>query len=121
MHSHQDIQVNYWGDKVDENYYTSLKDLQADQAKSVDVNSSFVDLNFVDVAIGKFDLISGNINFQSLNLNDVGVRNTRLKRLLDSPHIPEIHKEGNISKGAVFEWKGAKLKSIESLGEQSAH
>lgn len=120
MHSHQDIQVNYWGDKVDENYYTSLKDLEADQAKSVDANSSVVDLNFVDVAIGKFDLISGNMNFQSLNLSDVGVRNTRLKRLLDSPHIPEIHKEGNISKGAVFEWKGAKLKSIESLGEQSA-
>lgn len=121
MHAHQDIQVNFWGDQVDENNYTNAKDLEIDQAKGVDKNSTVVELNFTDVATGKFEVVSGSLkNFQPLNLEEVGVREPRLKRLIDLPHIPEIHKEGNISKGVIFNWKGAKLKSIESLGEQSA-
>ena len=121
MHAHQDIQVNFWGDQVDENNYTNSKDLEIDQAKGVDKNSTVVELNFTDVATGKFEVVSGSLkNFQPLNLEEVGVRDPRLKRLIDLPHIPEIHKEGNISKGVIFNWKGAKLKSIESLGEQSA-
>lgn len=121
MHHHQDIQVKYWGDKVDRNFYTSEKDLLIDQAKGVDQHSTPVKLEFTDISTGKFKLKSGSLDgFKEINLQDVGVMSSRLKDITDSPFIPEIEVEGNSKEGEVFEWKGAKLKSIETLGEQSA-
>lgn len=121
MHNHQDIQVKYWGDQVDQNYYTSEKDLLVDQAKGVDQHSTPVKLEFTDISTGKFKLKSGSLDgFKEINLQDVGVMSLRLKDISDSPFIPEIEVEGTIKEGEVFEWKGSKLKSIETLGEQSA-
>ncbi|WFB62186.1 PDZ domain-containing protein [Sphingobacterium sp. WM] len=121
MHNHQDIQVKYWGDKVDRNYYTREKDLLVDQAKGVDQHSTPVKLEFTDISTGKFKLKSGSLDgFKEINLQDVGVMSSRLKDGSDSPFIPEIEVEGTIKEGEIFEWKGAKLKSIETLGEQSA-
>lgn len=121
MHHHQDIQVKYWGDQVDLNYYTSEKDLLADQAKGVDQKSNSVEIEFTDISTGRLNLKSGSLdNFKELKLQDVGVLSSRLKGFSDGPFIPEIEVEGNIKGGEDFEWKGAKLKSIETLGEQSA-
>ena len=121
MHAHQDIQVKYWGDEVDYNLYTNKNDLLTDQAKGVDQNSKIIVIDFEDVGTGKFDLISGSLNgYKQVNYENVGVTSTRLKELKELPEIPVIQTNAADKAGEIFNWKGAELKSIETLGEQSA-
>lgn len=121
MNAHQDIQVKFWGDTVDYNFYTNPDDLIKDQTKGIEIHGSIIDLTFNEAATGDFELNSGNLkNFSKLNLEDVGVKSPRLKAITDAPQIPAVVVTDPRTTGELFTWSGGTFKSIESLGEQSA-
>ncbi|WP_343565652.1 peptide-binding protein [Sphingobacterium sp.] len=121
MHSHQDIQVNYWGDEVDYNIYAKQEDLQKDQAKGIEKHGYVVTLNFIAPALGDFRLKNwkdqGFKNFDMLNF---GVTSKRLKTLAASPEISPLIQKDTKEQGVKWTWKGGVFKSVETLGEQSA-
>ncbi|QQT25526.1 PDZ domain-containing protein [Sphingobacterium spiritivorum] len=121
MQSHQDIQVRYWGDTVDYNYYTNIDDLKKDQAKGVEQNSILLDGTFADAPKGDFR-IKGNIpaGFKNFNMLDVGVTSSRLLVKAAKPEIPALAKQKGNQGSQIVRWGGGEFKSIETLGEQSA-
>jgi len=121
MTAHQDIQVKYWGDTVDNNYYTSSQALLSDQSKGIESNGKVILAKFKDASIGDFRLDVPKLEgFENFDMLHMGVRNPRLKALVKGPQIPQVAETRADTKKDVYMWKGATLKSIESLGEQSA-
>ena len=123
MTSHQDIRLSSWGEKVDENYYVKEKDLKIDQNKGVEQNGIVIQPEFKDPANGDFTLL-GELpdDFQNFDMHNFGVTSPRLKEIAASPHIPALafNKSGGGESQKTLNYKGATLKSIETLGEQSA-
>jgi len=123
MSSHQDIRVDYWGDKVDENFYVNADDLQKDQKKGLEKNGKVIKPTFKDPAKGDFRLI-GEVpdGFQNFDMQNFGVTSPRLKKMAATPDIPSLvyNKSGYTESRKILNYKGALLKSIETLGEQSA-
>lgn len=122
MMAHQDINITNWGDEVDYNIYGNKVDLIIDQAKGVEVHGKVVDLNFMDMLNADFRLKNwNNAGFKNFKMLHFGIINTRLRAIADKVPIPHIHiqNEGfQLSK--PVEWNGTQIKSIETLGEQSA-
>jgi hypothetical protein len=121
MQSHADIQVKFWGDTVNYNYYLSAADLKKDQSKGVEASGEVIDLHFKDAAQGDFQLL-GNVppGFQNFAMNSFGVQAPRLKKIVDMPAVPKQSSQQTMASATVLSWKGAQFKSIETLGEQSA-
>lgn len=121
MRSHADIQVKFWGDTVDYNYYASTDDLAKDQKKGIDAHSEVIDMQFKDAAKGDFQLV-GNLpkGFKNFDMNSFGVEHPRLKKLAETAPIPTLSTQNASTQTSVLSWKGAQFKSIASLGEQSA-
>jgi len=121
MRAHQDIQVKFWGDTVDNNYYTSNQALLNDQSKGIESNAKVILAKFKDATIGDFSLDVAKLDgFENFDMLHMGVRNPRLKALAEGPQIPKVTETIADAKKDIYMWKGATLKSIESLGEQSA-
>ncbi len=121
MHSHQDIQVKYWGDEVDHNIYTRKEDLLKDQTKGVEKYGRVVPLNFVDPVQGDFRLKNWkDQGFKNFDMLHFGVTSKRLKSLAASPEIPRLIQKDTKEQDLKWAWKGGQFKSVETLGEQSA-
>ena len=123
MSAHQDILVNDWGDTVDYNYYVKADDLLIDREKGLEKHGQVIQPIFKDQANGDFTLTSKlPEGFQNFEMDNFGVTSKRLKALADSPDIPELtYNKSSFTKPVeIFQYKGASLKTITTLGEQSA-
>ncbi|MDF2517369.1 MAG: peptide-binding protein [Sphingobacterium sp.] len=121
MQAHQDIQVKYWGEEVDDNLYSRAEDLQKDQAKGVEKHGRVIVLNFIDPVHGDFRLKDWNgQGFKNFDMLHFGVVSKKLKAVAAEPEIPHLMQSGTKEQGQIWDWKGGRFKSIESLGEQSA-
>jgi len=122
--SHEPIEISYWGDSVDYNYFISKDDLMRSQGYGTDQNSLAGEPMFVNADNGNFDVSQFspalNIGFKNFAMDIFGVTSPRLKEIADQPEIPKITSSRTIRKSEIFTWKGAKIKNIETLGEQSA-
>lgn len=123
MLAHQDIRVDYWGDTIDYNYYVRQDHLDADRAKGLEKNARVISPEFRNPAQGDFTLISDiPEGFKNFEMDNFGVTNLRLKKLAASPEIPELtyDKVSDTKSFNLLNYKGATLKTVETLGEQSA-
>ncbi|WP_159633073.1 PDZ domain-containing protein [Sphingobacterium composti Ten et al. 2007 non Yoo et al. 2007] len=123
MSSHQDIRVDYWGGKVDENYYIKASDLLKDQKKGLEKNGVLITPTFRDPTKGDFTLTENlPTGFKNFDMDNFGVTCPRLKKMAAFPEIPELtyNKSDQVEAHKSWSYKGATLKSIETLGEQSA-
>ena len=53
-------------------------------------------------------------------MNEFGVTSEKLKKIAKQPQIPLLFTNQKDASGQTFNWFGATLKNIETLGEQSA-
>ncbi|SKB40152.1 Right handed beta helix region [Sphingobacterium nematocida] len=122
MQPHQDIQVKYWGDTVDYNFYTLQKDLEKDQAKGIEKHAVVVeDIQFKNASVGDFSLDGTKLNgYTDFDMSHFGVNAQRLRVLADQPEIPKITLGKKNKESEQFDWKEGRFKSVETLGEQSA-
>ncbi|PZX48295.1 peptide-binding protein [Algoriphagus chordae] len=125
MTSHKQIRVNYWGDKVDENFFTTEEDLDQSRSFGIEASGEFGDPMFVDPETGDFSLHEDSPAIQSLgfvnfDMDNFGVTSPALKKMAATPEIPFLLLENEENKSEIREWHGFKVKNMETLGEQSA-
>lgn len=118
------IQVNVWGKKVDNNFFPDKASLEAAQQRGTDKNSYVLDLQFRDFKKGDYRLkpssMPGKITYRDFPIDNFGTRIASYKKLAAPIPLPAILLSAASSKGDLLEWKGAKVKNIEGLGERSA-
>ncbi|SEN37145.1 Right handed beta helix region [bacterium A37T11] len=126
MTSHQPIQINFWGDTVDYNFFTSQADLDRSRSDGagIEVHAAAGNPQFVDPAEGDFRVKKGSaalaVGFKNFPMNQFGVTSARLRLLAAQPIISPLILSGPTASGTIFDWQGAEVKNIETLGEQSA-
>jgi hypothetical protein len=125
MTAHQQISVNQWGDKVDENYFTAEEDLFRSQKFGVEASGEFGQPEFIDPEKGNFQVEDhspavSKIGFENFRMDNFGVISTNLKRQSARPTFPDLLMESEAGSEELFSWHGYQVKNLATLGEQSA-
>ncbi|GGZ13491.1 peptide-binding protein [Echinicola pacifica] len=126
MTTHQDVRLKGWGKEVDQNFFTNEEALIVTQAKGVDASSSYFEAEFADPKSLNYTLPADSEpikqGFNNFPMNEFGVQLPALKKIAKTPEVPAIEAgmQGGIQASNTILWKGMKLKSIETMAEQSA-
>jgi hypothetical protein len=125
MRAHAPVGIEHWGLRVDGNAFTREADLRQARAVGTDVHSLAADPGFANAEAFNYTVTNTALlqalGFQNFPMDDFGVRPARLKAVAlrpnfpaPPPHVPAAPQE------AAVTLQGLKLKSVETLGEQSA-
>lgn len=124
MSPHQPIQVNHWGNLVDENYFLDNTDLKRSQEYGVDKNGLAGDPKFVNPSKGDFRVGDHSVfiksGFKNFQMDRFGVFSERLKSVIEPPEIPALIAGIAFEMSDGMSWHGGTIKNIETPGEQSA-
>jgi hypothetical protein len=125
MAPYQPVDIKRWGRSVNRNLFASSADLRAGQARGTDEDSVAGDPRFAAPAQGDYTVtnsaLAGGVGFVNFPMNDFGVRPARLKALARQPgYTPSFSQPQGAAQETPRTLAGLKLKSIETLGEQSA-
>ncbi len=122
MSPYQPILMEHWGRSIDGNLFTTREGLDEAHHGGTDEHSVFGRVRFVSTATGNFrvrqDAETRAIGFQNFAM-DFGVTSARLRRLAKVAPIPGLI-SAKFQIGATAPFLGATVKSVETLGEQSA-
>lgn len=118
------IQINVWGKKVDYNFFPDKASLAAAQKRGTDSHSIVLDMQFRDFAKGDYRLKPSSkpkyFTYRDFPVDNFGTRVAAWRKLAAPVPLPAVLLSATSGKGEVIEWKGAKVKNIEGLGERSA-
>jgi hypothetical protein len=125
LSGHKPILNYHWGDSINHNLFANERDLIAAQALGLDKDSVFGDPQFVDPDNGNYQVKNDSptlkIGFTNFPMDQFGVKNPDLKKLAEQPEVRPLFLNSASSRlGQQYELLGATLKSVETLGEQSA-
>ena len=124
MGPYQPINVAVWNKAWDYNLFTNRLSLEEARKLGSDTHSLFGDPMFVDAAHGDYRVKPGSpalrIGFHNFPMDQFGVESPRLKAIAKTPVIPPLLTAGPVVPGKTFDFSGATIKNIETLGEQSA-
>jgi S1-C subfamily serine protease len=114
--------MQHWGKTIDWNLFTTRQGLDEAQHGGSDAHSLAGTVSFVSATTGDFrvrpDADTRAIGYHNFAM-DFGVTSARLRRLARSAPIPDLIAT-KFHIGATTLFLGAKVKSVETLGEQSA-
>ncbi|SFF58612.1 right-handed parallel beta-helix repeat-containing protein [Sunxiuqinia elliptica] len=115
-----------WGQELDYNLFaTNQEDREKFQVNGCDQNSMVGDPMFINPKEGNFavkeDSPALKIGFKNFDMTQFGVVSEKLRKIAKTPNIPQKIVSGNTVTGKVYTWLGAKVKNVETLGEQSAN
>lgn len=115
-----------WGQELDYNLFaTNQEDRDKFQVNGCDQNSMVGDPMFINPKEGNFTLKEDSpalkIGFKNFKMDQFGVVSEKLRKIAKTPNIPKEIVSGNTVTGKVYTWLGAKVKNVETLGEQSAN
>lgn len=125
MAPYQPVEIRRWGRSVNRNLFAAESDLLQAQERGTDADSAAGDPRFDAPARGDYTVtnaaLAARIGFVNFPMNDFGVRPARLKALALQPGYPVPTLRGqDAPQQAAVALHGLKLKSVETLGEQSA-
>jgi len=122
MSPYQPILMEHWGKTVDRNWFATREGLEEAEHGGTDQHSVFGVVPFVSANTGDFrvrpDARMRAIGFQDFALK-VGVTSVRLRRIAKAAPIPALLTT-TFHAGTTTQFLGAEIKSVETLGEQSA-
>lgn len=120
----QDIRLKGWGDLIDYNFYTDSTDLTYSQSRGVDKHSIAGNPQFVAPKKGNYSVKKDSpvlaIGFENFPMDQFGVISEKLEALAPVPDFPTPVLSTDKKSGMIFDWLGVRIKSVETLGEQSA-
>ena len=125
MAPHRPVEIRRWGRSVNRNLFIADADLRDAQSRGTDADSAAGDPGFAAPAQGDYAVtnaaLAARVGFVNFPMNDFGVRPARLKAQALQPAfpVPAALGPGGPHEAAVTV-QGLKLKSVETLGEQSA-
>jgi hypothetical protein len=118
------IRVRNWGLRVDSNYFIQPGALAFAREQKTDTHSLTGNPLFVNDQAGDYRVQSGSdalsIGFQNFSMEEFGVVDPVLRKLAASPPQTGIRLLQAKTTKTQTEWLGARIKNIETLGEQSA-
>ncbi|NQX40067.1 PDZ domain-containing protein [Pedobacter steynii] len=118
------IRVNDWGKEVDANLFPDQPALAAAQQAGTDAHSAFGDPGFVKATIGDYQVKPGSpalkLGFKNFPMNQFGVTSPSLKALVVPVKLPVLISEMKAGGQESYEFLGAKVKNLNTLGERSA-
>ena len=124
MAGHQPILMDYWDATIDYNLFPSDTALRQAQALGLDNHSIAGNPKFKDARAGDFRVAEDSpalrIGFKNFPMDQFGVTSPRLKRLAKTAPIPDLVSPSDFAPDEIREFLGAKVKSVTTLGEQSA-
>jgi hypothetical protein len=114
-----------WGAQLDSNLFATNNEDRIRFAKNgCDANSMVGDPQFADAEKGDFCVKDGSpalqIGFKNFPMNEFGVISEKLKKIAQQPEIPTLITSQKDKSGQTYQWYGATVKNVETLGEQSA-
>ena len=124
---YQPIRVNDWGKTINHNLFIDPAGLTDAKALGLDQNSISGDPLFVNPNLGDFTVAANSpafkIGFKNISMTNFGVQKPALKKLAMKPIINPLLAISKHSKNqyAVVSFLGAKLKSVQGLGDRSAY
>jgi hypothetical protein len=123
MGPYQPILVDQWDFEFDYNLFTSPAALKGARELGSDAHSVAGDPMFVDTVKGDYRVKPNSpalaLGFKNFSM-DFGVESPRLRVLAKTPAFPELLTTATPQVGKTYGFFGATVKSIETLGEQSA-
>jgi hypothetical protein len=124
MTGYQPILMNEWGKSIDFNLFPTATALEHAQARGTDAHSTAGFARFIDPREGNFAVAADSpalsIGFHNFSMDDFGVVSPMLKARAQRPMMPEAFVDKDSGLEAPRELLGMTIKSIETLGEQSA-
>jgi hypothetical protein len=119
------IRLLGWGDEIDFNVFPQKSMLEKSQKLNLDKNGIVGGTRFINPANGDYRITSGDSAFQTgfenFDMDKFGVVSPFLKEQALTPDFPIPIKSAAFAEKTLFlEWRGAKLKNIIGLAEQSA-
>lgn len=122
MSPYQPILMQHWGRTIDRNLFTTREGLDEAHHGGTDAHSFAGPVSFVSAATGDFR-VRPNAETRAIGFHnfasDFGVTSPRLRHLAQAAPIPDLIAT-TFHAGATTVFLGAKVKSLETLGEQSA-
>jgi hypothetical protein len=124
MTGYQPILMNHWGKSIDFNLFPTAGALEHAQGRGTDAHSVAGSARFIDPQEANFavpaDSPALSIGFRNFSMDDFGVVSPLLKARAQRPMMPApfVDKESGLE--APRKLLGMTIKSIETLGEQSA-
>ena len=118
------MKVATWGDKVDENFFTTNEeDRTAFGAQGADAHSLSAPVLFRGPVKGDFGVESDSpallVGFRNFPMDQFGVQASWLRFQAKRPEIPRLRAASTARAQAVFKWEGAELREL-APGEFSA-
>jgi hypothetical protein len=125
MAPYQPILVKDWGTLTDRNFFATPNALDFARAHGIDANSRHGDPHFLDSGAGDYRVADASpaldIGFVNFQMDCFGVTAPTLKALARTPQFPlSLLGGANTRTENVFDFHGADLKKVCTLGEQSA-
>ncbi|HKC16899.1 MAG TPA: PDZ domain-containing protein [Steroidobacteraceae bacterium] len=124
MAAHTPILMSHWDGVIDRNLFATRSMLAAAHAISTDAHSAYGDPRFIDSRHGNYQVRRGSpalaLGFRNFRTDDFGITRPALRARARAPVLPIeliVQEQGASVRVSV---DGLTLKSVESLGEQSA-
>lgn len=124
MTAYQPIRIDVWGKETDYNVFPDSVSLKEAQDRGTDKHSVGGKIEFVNPQAGDFRVKQGSIafavGFKNFDMSSFGVVSPRLKAMAKQVPLPVINLSDKDNKEEIIDFKGAKVKNLATLGEQSA-
>lgn len=127
MRPYAPIQVKYWGKQIDHNIFSTCEAFSDATINGTDSNSIVCAVKFKNPDSGDFRVDSSHteifrLGFHNFDMEHFGVLSHDLREIAETPKMPEIifSKPSNRSNDEIVVWNGCQLKSLNTIGEQSA-
>ncbi len=117
------IGIKYWGKEVDYNLFPDSLSLKAAQKRGTDQHSVYGNAGFTDASKADYRVRPASpalkTGFKNFPMDQFGVVSANLKAVANHVVIPLLIKS-TVNKQPVYEFMGAMIKNLNTLGERSA-
>ena len=118
------IGISAWGKEIDYNAFPDSGSLAEAQSRGTDRHSVYGPLSFEDPQNGDFRVKKGtaalSVGFRNFAMDSFGVVSARLKAMAKKISFPSVAAVNRLRKDDIIDFMGARLKSLNTAGEQSA-
>jgi hypothetical protein len=124
MTGYQPILMNHWGKSIDFNLFPTADALEHARERRTDAHSAAGSVLFINPQEANFAVAADSpalsIGFRNFSMDDFGVLSPLLKARAHRPMLPAAFVDNESGLEAPQQLLGMTIKSIETLGEQSA-
>jgi hypothetical protein len=118
------IGISAWGKEVDYNAFPDSVSLAEARLRGTDGHSVYGTLIFENPDKGDFRVKDGaaalSVGFKNFSMDNFGVVSAGLKAIAQNPIFPTVVVTNNSNKDDIIDFMGARIKNLNTAGEQSA-